>query len=73
MNRVELKSQELEKTIARSVREFRYSKNWSLDKLANVTGLSKSYCVGMVDMVNSTKISAGMNELEWCKYYEIFL
>jgi len=43
MNRVELKSQELEKTIARSVREFRYAKNWSLDKLANVTGLSKSY------------------------------
>ena len=43
------------------------------DYMVAFSGLSKSYCVGMVDMVNSTKISAGMNELEWCKYYEIFL
>jgi transcriptional regulator with XRE-family HTH domain len=43
MNKVELKSHELEKTIARRVRELRYAKNWSLDKLADVTGLSKSY------------------------------
>jgi len=43
MNKVDFKSKELEKTIARSIRELRYGKNWSLDKLANVTGLSKSY------------------------------
>jgi len=43
------------------------------DYLVAFSGLSRSYCVGMVDMINSTKISAGMNELEWCKYYEIFL
>ncbi len=34
---------------------------------------SQSYCIGMVDMVNSTKISANLHEREWCKYYVIFL
>lgn len=37
------------------------------------SGLSNSYCIGIVDMVNSTRISADMNELEWCQYYGIFL
>lgn len=43
------------------------------DYMVAFSGLSKSYCVGIVDMVNSTKISAEMNEVSWCKYYEIFL
>lgn len=43
------------------------------DYMVAFSGLAKNYCVGIVDMVNSTKISAEMNELEWCKYYEIFL
>ena len=43
------------------------------DYMVAFSGLSKSYCIGLVDMVNSTKISARMNELDWCKYYEIFL
>lgn len=43
MNQAELKSRELEKNIARSVRGLRGDKGWSLDKLANLTGLSKSY------------------------------
>ncbi len=43
------------------------------DYMVAFSGLTKSYCVGMVDMVNSTKISAGMNEIEWCKYYGVFL
>ena len=43
------------------------------DYMVAFSGLSKSYCVGIVDMVDSTKISADMNELEWGKYYEIFL
>jgi len=43
------------------------------DYLVAFSGLSKSYCVGLVDMVNSTKISAKMNEIDWCRYYEIFL
>ena len=43
------------------------------DYMVAFSGLAKSYCVGIVDMVNSTKISADMNEMEWCKYYEIFL
>jgi class 3 adenylate cyclase len=43
------------------------------DYMVAFSGFSKSYCVGIVDMVDSTKISAEMNEIEWCKYYEIFL
>lgn len=43
MNQVERISRQLEKTIARKIRELRTAKNWSLDKLAALTGLSKSY------------------------------
>lgn len=43
------------------------------DYLVAFSGLANSYCIGLVDMVNSTKISADMNEIEWCKYYEVFL
>ena len=43
------------------------------DYMVAFSGLAKSYCVGIVDMVNSTKISAGMNEFNWCMYYETFL
>ncbi len=43
------------------------------DYLVAFSGLSESYCVGLVDMADSTRISANMNEKEWCRYYEIFL
>lgn len=43
------------------------------DYMVAFSGLANSYCVGIVDMVDSTKISSKMNEMEWCKYYEIFL
>ena len=37
------------------------------------SGHSESYCVGLVDIIESTKISASLHEREWCRYYEIFL
>jgi adenylate cyclase len=43
------------------------------DYMVAFSGMSKSFCVGIVDMANSTKISASLNEKEWCKYYGIFL
>ena len=43
------------------------------DYMVAFSGLAKSYCIGIVDMVNSTRISAEMNEIEWCHYYGIFL
>jgi class 3 adenylate cyclase len=43
------------------------------DYMVAFSGLAKSYCVGIVDMVESTKISSEMNEVSWGKYYEIFL
>jgi adenylate cyclase len=45
----------------------------SSDYLVAFSGLAKSYCIGIVDMCNSTTISAGMNEKEWSQYYSIFL
>ncbi|HUU48852.1 MAG TPA: adenylate/guanylate cyclase domain-containing protein, partial [Nitrosopumilaceae archaeon] len=45
----------------------------SSDYMVAFSGLAKSYCVGIVDMVDSTKISSDMNEVSWGKYYEIFL
>ncbi len=50
-----------------------FQKMDTTDYMVAFSGLSKSYCIGIVDMVESTKISAEMNEIEWCKYYEIFL
>ena len=43
------------------------------DYMVAFSGLARSYCIGIVDMVNSTRISSEMNELEWCQYYETFL
>jgi len=37
------------------------------------SGLSEKYCVGFVDLVNSTIISANMDEIKWSRYYETFL
>ena len=43
------------------------------DYMVAFSGFATSYCVGIVDMVDSTKISAEMNEISWSKYYELFL
>ena len=43
------------------------------DYLVSFSGQSKSYCVGMVDIVNSTKISHQMNHKKIAQYYQIFL
>jgi len=45
----------------------------SSDYLVAFSGLSKSYCIGIVDMCNSTVISANMSEKDWSKYYSTFL
>lgn len=34
---------------------------------------AKSYCVGCIDIVNSTKISSSLSPKSLCKYYEAFL
>ena len=43
------------------------------DYFVAFSGQSQSYCVGIVDVVNSTRISANIHERDWCKYYSIFL
>ena len=43
MDKVEESLQQIEETIARRVRELRQARNWTLDNLAETTGLSKSY------------------------------
>lgn len=43
------------------------------DYIVAFSGQSQSYCVGIVDMVNSTRISAYLNPEKLSRYYEIFL
>ena len=43
------------------------------DYLVSFSGNTQSYCVGMVDMVNSTKITHQMSNEKRIQYYEIFL
>ena len=45
----------------------------SSDYLVAFSGLAKSYCIGLVDICDSTRISANMNEKQWANYYSIFL
>jgi len=40
--------------------------------VVNFLETSQSYCVGLVDIVNSTKISASLNQHKLSKYYEVF-
>ena len=41
--------------------------------LVDFSGESNNYCVGFVDIVNSTQISATLKHEKMSKYYEIFL
>lgn len=41
--------------------------------VVNFLETSQSYCVGLVDIVNSTKIAAALTQKKLSKYYEIFL
>jgi class 3 adenylate cyclase len=41
--------------------------------VVNFLDKSQSYCVGLVDIINSTKISASLTPHKLSKYYEVFL
>jgi len=41
--------------------------------IISFVGSPQSYCIGMVDMVNSTKITAGISHDKVCSLYAIFL
>ncbi|HUU47375.1 MAG TPA: adenylate/guanylate cyclase domain-containing protein [Nitrosopumilaceae archaeon] len=43
------------------------------DYMVAFSGNSQSYCVGMVDIVNSTKISHTLDMYKMSKYYKIFI
>ncbi|NIP62753.1 MAG: hypothetical protein GWN01_06505 [Nitrosopumilaceae archaeon] len=45
----------------------------SSEYLISFSDDTKSFCVGMVDMVNSTKTSAMLGLVKSCRYYQIFL
>ena len=64
-------------TITKPSKEILVTKNQNQDQLSNYvvdfSGEPKQYCVGFVDIVNSTQISAHLNQEKMSKYYEIFL
>lgn len=43
------------------------------DYLVAFSGQSKSYCIGLVDMIGSTKIISKISPKKWSRYYSIFL
>ena len=43
------------------------------DYLVAFSGQTQNYCVGMVDMVNSTKMAAALGTSKITRYYQIFL
>lgn len=43
------------------------------DYQVEFSGISKSYCVGIINIVNSIKTSTEMDEISWSKYYGIFV
>jgi len=53
------------------------TKNQNQDQVSNYvvdfSGEPKQYCIGFVDIVNSTRIVATLNQEKMSKYYEIFL
>ena len=64
-------------TITKPSKEILVTKNQNQDQLSNYvvdfSGEPKQYCVGFVDIVNSTQISAHLKQEKMSKYYEIFL
>ncbi len=64
-------------TITKPSKEILVTKNQNQDQLSNYvvdfSGEPKQYCVGFVDIANSTQISAHLNQEKMSKYYEIFL
>lgn len=45
----------------------------ALDGEISFSGCHKNYCIGIVDIVNSSKITAPLPKAKVCKYYSIFL
>lgn len=68
MDSAEKEGQALQRAISDRIRNLRVKKNWSLDKLADVTGLSKSYlsqienCEKNPPISTLTKIAFGLGE-----------
>ena len=45
----------------------------ALNEVISFSETYKSYCVGIVDIVNSTRITSILNKSKMCQYYSIFL
>ena len=53
--------------------DIKQNKMSSSDYLVAFSGQSQNYCVGIVDMVNSTKMAATLGAAKISAYYQIFL
>jgi len=52
---------------------FAKNSNFVPDYSVTFGSVSENHCIGMVDMVNSTKISSILGNYKISRYYEIFL
>lgn len=62
----------IDELIPSSVGDITHKMNTS-NYVVNFSDQTKSYCIGMVDMVNSTKVTHQMSHEKIAQYYEIFL
>ena len=67
-----MESYQLESEIQSTIQDLGYSGSIS-DYLVAFSGQSLNFCVGLVDMVNSTKITSKLSMGKSSKYYQIFL
>ncbi len=56
-----------------NVRDFGVHDMSTSDYLVAFSGQTQNYCVGMVDMANSTKMAATLGTVKISRYYQIFL
>ena len=56
-----------------NIRDFERPDMSTSDYLVAFSGQTQNYCVGMVDMVNSTKMAATLGATKITIYYQIFL
>ncbi len=60
-------------TSLKSISETVTKENQTSHYLVDFLETSQNYCVGLVDMIDSTKIAASLHQKKLSKYYEIFL
>lgn len=53
--------------------DSKYTESFLKDQMITFKEIEHGYCVGIVDIVNSTKTTAKLSQVKACEYYTVFL